>query len=141
MKTRTNFEFKLLPIAAAILLTYGNANAEVSSEVLELISPESSVTAGIGGVNNARDAKRFSQYTGFNRGGSLLLDLDYNRRDDASGFWTQFSARNLGLDTRELSFSQSKLLFFKSCYLNSVAHLAGNGIIFTPGNTFALFYP
>ena len=108
MKTRTNFEFKLLPIAAAILLTYGNANAEVSSEVLELISPESSVTAGIGGVNNARDAKRFSQYTGFNRGGSLLLDLDYNRRDDASGFWTQFSARNLGLDTRELSFSQSK---------------------------------
>ncbi len=107
MRKNTVVEFKLLHVVAAILLAYGPAYAEEDSEVHDLITPESSVTVGIGGVNNALDAKRFSQYTGLNKKGSVLLDADYNKRDDVTGFWTKFKVRNLGQETRELSFSQS----------------------------------
>ena len=99
--------FKLLPVVAAILLAYGPAYAEDNSEIYDLITPSSSVTVGMGMINNARDAKRFSQYTGLNKNASVLLDIDYNRRDAVTGLWTQFSARNLGLETREVNFSQS----------------------------------
>jgi len=108
MRKNTSNQFKLLPVVAAIMLVYGPAYAEDNSEVYDLITPSSSVTVGIGSVNNARDAKRFSQYTGLNKNASVLLDMDYNRRDAATGFWTQFSARNLGLETRQFNFSQSK---------------------------------
>lgn len=104
---RTNTEFKLLPVVAAILLAYGPAHAE-DSEVQGLIAPDSSISVGVGVINNARDAKRFSQYTGLNQNTSALLDIEVNKRDDATGFWTKFNARNLGLDTRELNFSQSR---------------------------------
>ncbi len=67
MNKKTVNEFHLLPVAAAILLAYGNAYAEESSEVHDLITPESSVSVGVGAVNSANDAKRFSQYTGMNR--------------------------------------------------------------------------
>lgn len=108
MRKNTVNEFRLLPIAAAILLAYGNAYAEENSEVHDLITPESSVSVGVGAINNARDAKRFSQYTGLNQNASVLLDIEFNKRDDVTGFWTKFNARNLGLDTRELNFSQSR---------------------------------
>lgn len=107
MRKNTINDFKLLPIFAAILLTCGNSYAAENSEVQDLITPSSSVSIGVGSVNNALDAKRFSQYTGLNQSASLLLDFDINKREDATGFWTKFSGRNLGLDTRELSFSQS----------------------------------
>lgn len=100
--------FRLLPIAAAILLAYSNAYAEDNSEVHDLITPSSSLSVGVGSVNNALDAKRFSQYTGLNQSASVLLDFEINKREDATGFWTKFSGRNLGLDTRELNFSQSR---------------------------------
>jgi MtrB/PioB family decaheme-associated outer membrane protein len=102
---RKDKQFKLLPLVAAIFLAYGSAYAE--DEVHDLITPDSSVSVGVGAINNAQDAKRFSQYTGLNQNASALLDLNYNRRNDVTGFWTKFSARNLGLDTRELNFSQS----------------------------------
>jgi MtrB/PioB family decaheme-associated outer membrane protein len=108
MNTQNKHHFRLLPIAAAILLAYSHAYAEESSEVQGLITPSSSVSVGVGSVNNALDAKRFAQYTGMNQSASLLLDFDINKREDATGLWTKFSGRNLGLDTRELNFSQSK---------------------------------
>ncbi len=37
-----------------------------------------------------------------------MLDFEINKRDDATGLWTMINGRNLGLETRELSFSQSK---------------------------------
>lgn len=104
---RINTEFKLLPVVAAILLACGPAYAE-DSEVHELITPDSSISAGGGVINNVRDAKRLSQYSGLNQNTSVLLDFDYNKRDDATGLWTKFSARNLGLDTREVNVSQSR---------------------------------
>lgn len=108
MSKKTVYEFRLLPVAAAILLIYGNAYAEENSEVHDLITPESFVSMGAGTVNNAKDAKRFSQYTGMNQNASVLLDAEINKRDDATGLWTTFNARNLGLESRELSFSQNK---------------------------------
>lgn len=99
-------QFKLLPIAAAVLMVCGSAWAE--DEVAALITPDSSISAGVGAINNAQDAKRFSQYTGLNQNASLLLDFSYNRRDAESGLWTKFSGRNLGLDTREINLSQSR---------------------------------
>ncbi len=108
MRKNTINGFTLLPVVAAILLAYGPAYAEDNSEVYDLITPSSSVTVGVGMINNARDAKRFSQYTGLNKNASVLLDMEYNRRDAVTGFWTKFDARNLGLETREFNFSQSK---------------------------------
>lgn len=108
MTTNTINGFRLLPVAAAILLAYGQAYAEEDTELYDLITPASSIKVGVGAINNARDAKRFSQYTGLNQSASVLLDVDYNRRDPLSGFWTQFSARNLGLDTRQFTFTQSR---------------------------------
>ncbi|MEQ1629024.1 MAG: MtrB/PioB family outer membrane beta-barrel protein, partial [Gallionella sp.] len=108
MSNKNVIKFQMLPIAAAILLAYSPAYAEVDSELQGLMSPESFVSIGVAGQNSGNDAIRFSQYTGLNQSGSVLLDGEYNKRDDATGLWTTFSARNLGLDTRELSFSQNK---------------------------------
>lgn len=108
MSNKNVIQFQLLPIAAAILLAYSPAYAEVDAELQALMSPESFVSVGVAGENSGNDAIRFSQYTGLNQSGSVLLDGEFNKRDDATGLWTTFSARNLGLDTRELSFSQNK---------------------------------
>ena len=108
MSNKNVIQFQLLPIAAAILLAYSPAYAEVDAELQGLMSPESFVSVGVAGENSGNDAIRFSQYTGLNQSGSVLLDGEFNKRDDATGLWTTFRARNLGLDTRELSFSQNK---------------------------------
>lgn len=108
MSKKINNQFKLLPIAAAIMLAFGNAYAEDVTEVQALTTPSSSLSYGFGLLNGANDAKRFSQYTGLNETGSLLLDFEINKRDDETGTWMMFNGRNLGLDTRELSYSRSK---------------------------------
>lgn len=108
MSKKSVYEFQLLPIAAAILLAYAPAYAEENTEVQEMVSPSSFVSMGGGTVNNAKDAKRFSQYTGQNKNASVLLDAEFSKRDDATGLWTTLSARNMGLESRELSFSQNK---------------------------------
>jgi len=108
MSKNTMKQFKLLPVAAAIVLVYSNAYAEGLTEVQALTTPESSVSVGAGSLNAGADAKRFSQYTGLNKNASVLLDVEMNKRDDATGVWTILNGRNLGLDTRELNFSQSK---------------------------------
>jgi len=105
----THKAFRLLPVAAAMLAAYGNVYAQQSSDVTELITPDSSINVGIGGVNNTQDAKRFGQYTGMNQGTAYgLIDFDLIRRNDATGTWLILKGRNLGLDTREFTVSQQK---------------------------------
>ena len=107
MSKKSLNEFCLLPVAAAVLLAFGNAYAEDDADVHELITPNSSVSAGVGVINKGNDSKRFSQYSGMSENASVLLDFEVNKRDDVTGNWMIISGRNLGLDTRELNFSQS----------------------------------
>lgn len=51
------------------------------------------------------DAYRFGDFTGLSESGvELLLEADYRQRDEDGGF-LDFTARNLGLDSREVSLS------------------------------------
>jgi MtrB/PioB family decaheme-associated outer membrane protein len=108
MSKNTKIELRLLTVVAAIFLAHGNTYAEEESEVQDMITPGSSASIGVGVVNTGKDAKRFSQYTGLNQSTSALLDIEFNKRDVVTGSWIMIDGRNLGLDTRELSISQSK---------------------------------
>jgi MtrB/PioB family decaheme-associated outer membrane protein len=85
---------------AAMLATTAPALAD-DEEIKQLTKPESSARLGLGYLSD--DDRRFGQYTGVrNQGSYLLLDLDYVKRDDATGTWTRFFGRNVGLNSREL---------------------------------------
>jgi MtrB/PioB family decaheme-associated outer membrane protein len=96
-------------IALALTAAFGPALAE-GEDLAKLIKPESSVSAGLGGASGGtEDRAFFGQYNGMRRySGQLLFDVDLNKRDDASGTWTNFDARNLGSENREMRFSQQK---------------------------------
>lgn len=96
-------------IALSVIAAFGPAHAE-GDDVAQYIKPDSSVSVGLGAVNgDSRDRSIFGQYTGMRKeSGYLLLDFDMVKRDDATGLWTIFDGRNLGLDNRELRFSQQK---------------------------------
>jgi MtrB/PioB family decaheme-associated outer membrane protein len=108
MSKNSQKQFHLLPVAAAVLLACSNVYAEVSPEVLALTTPESVVGIGLGVVNSGSDAKRFSQYSGLNNNTSILQDIELVKRDNAEGVWTILTARNIGLETRELSVLRQK---------------------------------
>jgi MtrB/PioB family decaheme-associated outer membrane protein len=100
---------KASPLAAAALAAvFGPAfAADDDASVAQLKMPESHVGIGLGYVSD--DNQRFGQYNGLNKeGGYLLLDADVARRNDETGTWLRFSARNLGLDSRELRFGQER---------------------------------
>lgn len=99
---------RLLPVAAALLLAYGNAYAEASPEVLALTTPDSLIGLGVGVVTSGSDTKRFFQYSGVSSSTSILQDIEMNKRDEATGLWTTISAKNIGLETREVNFTQQK---------------------------------
>jgi MtrB/PioB family decaheme-associated outer membrane protein len=85
---------------AAMLAATAPALAD-DEEIKQLTQPESSARLGLGYLTD--DDRRFGQYTGVkNQGSYLLLDLDYLKRDDATGTWTRFFGRNVGLSSREL---------------------------------------
>ena len=108
MSNKKYTDFKLAPVAASLLMAFGSAYAQQSAEVMELITPESTLSVGVGGINNVRDAKRFGQYSGLNQDASALVDFELVKRDDATGTWTTLTGRDLGLDTRELGYSRQK---------------------------------
>jgi len=92
----------------AVLAAFGPAHAD---EIAELIKPDTaSVRAGVGFVSgDSKDRAIWGQYNGMRQEDAYgLLDFDYIRRDDATGTWTTFQGRNLGLETRELSGGQQK---------------------------------
>jgi MtrB/PioB family decaheme-associated outer membrane protein len=106
---RKNHDFRQLPLAAAMLAAFGCATAQNNAEVQALITPSSSVSAGLGIVNDHQDAKRFGQYNGLNENGAYgLIDLDLIKRNDDTGTWLILKGRDLGLDTRELSITHQR---------------------------------
>ncbi len=97
-------------LALAVLTTLGTARAQQSDEVKELVNPESSVTVGATGVSgDSKERAQFGMFNGMRKdGGYLNLDLDYLRRDNATGTWSWLNGRNLGLDNRELRIGMQK---------------------------------
>lgn len=103
MNAQTRYVFPLTAIAAALLATFGPAQAAESEEVARLTQPQSTVDFGLGYLTD--DGRRFGQYTGVNEQGAYgLLNADIVRRDDATGTWLRFTGRDLGLDNRGLKF-------------------------------------
>ena len=90
-------------LAVAVLATLGPAHAQ-SSEM------EASVSVGVGAVSGERaDRALFGQYNGLRKeGGYGLLDVNYSRRNAATGSLVEFRGLNLGLETRELSYLWNK---------------------------------
>lgn len=107
LQTRPGFSLKI--VVLALLAAFGSAHA-ADDEIAALIRPDSSVSIGAAGVTGAENERSFfGQYNGLRRQDAyLLLDLDVIKRDDATGTWTTFQGRNLGLDTREIRFGQQK---------------------------------
>ena len=108
--TRHHSGFTQKVLFLTVLAAFGPAHAD-DDEIAQLIKPDSTVvSAGLGFASgNAADRAVFGQYSGWRTNGfGLLLDFELIGRDDATGLWTNFSGSNLGLDNRELSFSQQK---------------------------------
>jgi len=95
----------------ALVAAFAPAQAQVTAEVEAMIRPDSSsVGVGLSGVSgNKADRANFGQYNGFRKNsGQLDLDVDYLKRDEATGTWTTFNGRNLGNENREFGFAQQK---------------------------------
>ncbi|MDT3670749.1 MAG: MtrB/PioB family decaheme-associated outer membrane protein [Aromatoleum sp.] len=91
----------LTVIAASLSMVFGSALAQDNEEVTRLIRPESSVQFGAGYLSD--DVIRFGQYSGLKDSGLYAIgNVDYLRRDDATGTWYRFDARNLGLESRSV---------------------------------------
>ena len=96
-------------IAASVLLAFGTAYAQ-DDDLARLTQLESSIGVGIGAVSGDQgDRSIFGQFNGMREDrGYLLLDIDYAKRDDATGTWTIVTAHDLGLDSRELGVTVNK---------------------------------
>jgi MtrB/PioB family decaheme-associated outer membrane protein len=94
----------------SVLAAIGPALAEEGEDIAQYTKPESSVSVGVGGASgDSRERAIFGQYNGMrNHSGSLLLDVDMINREDATGKWSTLEGRNLGLDDRELRYSQQR---------------------------------
>lgn len=112
-------------IAAAALAAFGTAYAQ-DDDLASLTQIQSSIGVGVGAVSgDESDRSIFGQFNGMREDrGYLLLDIDYARRDDATGTWTIVQGRNLGLDSRDLSFTLNKQgdWKFKGDYSELVHH-------------------
>jgi MtrB/PioB family decaheme-associated outer membrane protein len=97
-------------IAAGMLAGTGAALAQQDEDLAKLTQPESYIGAGIGyQTGNPSDRSIWGQYNGLRQDDVyLLLNFDYNKRDDATGQWTKIYGYNLGLDTREAGISFEK---------------------------------
>jgi len=108
MKTTQQFTQKLL--ALALLAAFNPAFADSADEVKDLITPDSSISVGLGATaGDSKEKAQFGQYNGMRKdSGYLLFDVDFLRRVEETGTWTKLQGRNLGLDNRELLFGQQK---------------------------------
>src|SRR6202521_4524809 len=97
-------------VALVVTAVFGVAHA-ADEDVARLTKPDTTaVSVGAGAVSGDSKARSlFGQYNGLRKDDLyLLLDLDFIRRDDATGTWTIFEGRDLGLDTREVRFLQQR---------------------------------
>ncbi len=61
----------------------------------ELMQPESTVSVSVNNVD--RDNQRFGAYNGMSKAGTLVsVDADVSKRNEETGDWLRFNARNLG---------------------------------------------
>jgi MtrB/PioB family decaheme-associated outer membrane protein len=103
---KTRFHRTLLTLG--LLAAFGPAHADEAVD--QLIKPSSSITVGASAVSgDSVDRANFGQYNGMRKNkGQPQLDVDFLKRDDATGTWTALTGRNLGNENRELGFSQQK---------------------------------
>ncbi len=107
MNSRKHLDFLLAATVAALLAAFGSAGAAEGDDFAYLTKPHSTLSVGVGYVND--DGARFGQYTGMNQsGGYGLLDADIAKRDDATGTWLKLTGRNLGLENRELKLEHNR---------------------------------
>ena len=102
--------FSQAVIALAVLAAFSPARAQDEPDIAQLTQPASSVSVGVGVASgDSKDRARFGLFNGL-RDNSVngLLGFDYLNNGDATGKWTIFEGRNLGLDNRELFFSQQQ---------------------------------
>jgi len=105
MQLRLRIQTLALLLAACVSPSV--MGAEPDDELVELMRPDSSVSAGIIFVDD--DNSRFGQYRGLTDDGLYgKLDLNFVTRDDATGTWLFLTGRDLGLDSRELRFEQQR---------------------------------
>lgn len=110
MKTNQQcFGFSKSLLALAILAVYAPAYAD-DAEIAELTQPSSSVSIGANGVSgNQKGRSLFGQFNGQREDdASLQVDLDINKRDEATGTSLYLKGNNLGLDNRDVSVSYEK---------------------------------
>jgi len=102
------FSKKLMVLT--VLAAIGPALAEEGGDIAQYTKPESSVSVGLGGTSgDSRERAIFGQYNGMRiHNYSLLLDVDYLSREDTTGKWTSLEGHNLGLENRDLRFSQER---------------------------------
>jgi MtrB/PioB family decaheme-associated outer membrane protein len=91
-------------LSLSLLTAFGSAFAQ-DDGIKALVSPDSSISVGVAGVSgSSSDKALFGQYNDLrDRNAGVLLDIDINKRDDATGTWILLQGRDLGLDTRELN--------------------------------------
>lgn len=100
-----------LPLSTLMIAVYAASSsigaAAETDEITQLSKPESTVSVGLGYVNE--DNQRFGQYTGLNEEGAYgLVDIDFVHRNDATGTWVKLLGRNLGFDNRDLRFEHNR---------------------------------
>ena len=97
-------------LGLAMTAAFASAHAQEAADAAALKRPDSAVALG-GGISSGspRDRSIWGQYNGLRENdANLLLDIDFVRRDDATGTWTTLRGRNLGLDSRDITFGYQK---------------------------------
>ncbi|MDO8595986.1 MAG: MtrB/PioB family outer membrane beta-barrel protein, partial [Sulfuricaulis sp.] len=108
--SRQQFGFSQALITLAVLAAFSPARAEEGGDIAQLTAPGSSVSVGVGVASgDSNDRARFGIYNGLRKNDvNGLLGFSYLNNGDAAGRWTTAEGRNLGLDNRELSFTQQQ---------------------------------
>jgi MtrB/PioB family decaheme-associated outer membrane protein len=94
-------------LGLAVAAAFGSAHGQEAEQAAAALKrPDSAVSLG-GGISSGspNDRSIWGQYNGLREhDANLLLDIDYVRRNDATGTWTTLRGRNLGLDSRDIGF-------------------------------------